>query len=181
MFYSLPPVVRRKPRKRSVLEQRLPEQWVIPSEDNRTEVSIVAIEIDIPVSRMDQQNTSGMEALMRQMQESMRQMQEDAARQAEFSKQQAAIMAQQAEVITRLQQQNAASASHQVPPPPGAPLLEQAPTVQNALPNTQNTVPNVQNIQEDTNLPTGPAPPRFCLNCPRPIHPTTRTLPSSSK
>ena len=93
VFHSLPPVVRRRPRKRSVSEQRLLEQWVTPSEDNRTEVSIVAIEIDIPVSRMDQQNTSGMEALMRQMQESMRQMQEDAARQAEFSKQQAAIMA----------------------------------------------------------------------------------------
>ncbi|KAF5931677.1 hypothetical protein HYC85_027848 [Camellia sinensis] len=86
VFHSLPPVVRRRPRKRSVSEQRLPEQWVAPSEGNRTEVSIVAIEIDIPVSRMDQQNTSGMEALMRQMQESMRQMQEDAARQAEFSK-----------------------------------------------------------------------------------------------
>ena len=86
-------------------------------------------------------------------------MQEDAARQAEFSKQQATVMAQQAELITRLQQQNAASASHQVPPPPGVPLPEQAPTVQNALPNTQNTLPNVQNIQEDTDLPTGPAPP----------------------
>ncbi|KAF5933761.1 hypothetical protein HYC85_029932 [Camellia sinensis] len=159
VFHSLPPVVRRRPRKHSVSEQRLPEQWVTPSEDNRTEVSIVAIEIDIPVSRMDQQNTSGMEALMRQMQESMRQMQEDAARQAEFSKLQAAIMAQQAELITRLQQQNAASTSHQVPPPQGAPLPEQAPTVQNALPNTQNTVPNVQNMQEDMNLPTGPALP----------------------
>ena len=59
VFHSLPPVVRRRPRKRSVSEQRLPEQWVTPSEGNRTEVSIVAIEIDIPVSRMDQQNTSG--------------------------------------------------------------------------------------------------------------------------
>ena len=86
-------------------------------------------------------------------------MQEDAARQAEFSKQQAAIMAQQAELITRLPQQNAAFASHQVLPPPGAPLPEQAPTVQNALPNTQHTVPNVQTMQEGTNLPTGPTPP----------------------
>ena len=146
MFHSLPPVVRRKPIKRSVSEQRLSEQWVTPSEDNRAEVSIVAIEIDIPVSRMDQQNTSGMEALMRQMQESMRQMQEDAARQAEFSKQQAAVMAQQAELITRLQQQNAASASHQVPLPTGSPLPEQTLTVQNAPPNTQNTVPNIQNL-----------------------------------
>ena len=80
MFYSLPPVIRRKPKRRSVSEQRLSGQWVTPSEDNRAEVSIVAIEIDIPVSRMDQQNTSGMEALMRQMQESMRQRQENAAR-----------------------------------------------------------------------------------------------------
>ncbi|KAF5931962.1 hypothetical protein HYC85_028133 [Camellia sinensis] len=144
VFHSLPPVVKRRPRKRSVSEQRLPKQWVTPSEDNRTEVSIVAIEIDIPVSRMDQQNTSGMEALMRQMQESMRQMQEDAARQAEFSKQQAAIMAQQAELITRLQQQNAASASHHVPPPPGAPTYKRTRTFQR-----------------------GQLCPRFRLNCPR--------------
>ena len=61
-----------------------------------------------------------MEAMVRQMNESMKQMQDDAIRQAEFSKQQAAVMAQQSELITRLQQQNAASASHQVPPPLGA-------------------------------------------------------------
>ena len=66
---------------------------------------------------------------MRQMQESMKQLHEDAARQAEFSKQQAAIMAQQAELIARLQQQNTASASHQIPPPAGAPLPEKAPAI----------------------------------------------------
>ncbi|KAF5932738.1 hypothetical protein HYC85_028909 [Camellia sinensis] len=159
VFHSLPPVAKRKPKRRSVSEQRLSEQWVISSEDYRTEVSITAAEIDTPVRQMEQQNTSGMEALMRQMQESMRQMHDDAARQTEFSKQQAAVMAQQSELITRLQQQNTASASHQIPPPAGAPLPEQAPTVQNAPPNAQNTLPNVQNLQEDTSLPTGPAPP----------------------
>ena len=72
VFHSLPPVTRRKPKRRSVSEQRLSEQWVTSSEDYRTEVSITAIETDIPVRQMDQQNTSGIEALMRQMQESMR-------------------------------------------------------------------------------------------------------------
>ncbi|KAF5932034.1 hypothetical protein HYC85_028205 [Camellia sinensis] len=83
-------------------------------------------------------------------------------------------MAQQAELITRLQQQNAASASHQVPPPAGAPLPGQTPTIQNAPPNVQNAVPNIQNLQEDTNLPTGPAPPPFptqLSKTPAPNHP----------
>ncbi|KAL7223558.1 hypothetical protein ACSBR1_025085 [Camellia fascicularis] len=79
---------------------------------------------------------------MRQMQEAMKIMQEDAARQAEFAKQQAAIMAQQAELITRLRQQNGASASHQAPPPPRVPIPEETP-----------------NVQEGTDIPTGPAPP----------------------
>ncbi|KAF5934573.1 hypothetical protein HYC85_030744 [Camellia sinensis] len=159
VFHSLPPVVRRRPKRRSVSEQRLPEQWSTLAVNSRAEVLVSAIEIHIPVSQQDQQNTARMEEMMRQLQESMKQMQEDVARQAEFSKQQATVMAQQAELITRLQQQNAASSSHQVPPPPGIPLPEQAPTVQNALPNTRNTLPNVQNVQEDTDLPTGPAPP----------------------
>ena len=55
---------------------------------------------------------AGMEEMMRQLQESKKLMQQDAARQTEFAKQQAATMAQQAELITRLQQQNGASASH---------------------------------------------------------------------
>ncbi|KAL7174221.1 hypothetical protein ACSBR2_033473 [Camellia fascicularis] len=91
---------------------------------------------------MDQQNTSGMEAMMRQMQETMKLMQQDAVRQAEFSEQQAAIMAQQAELITRLQQQSGASASQQVPPPAGAPAPRETP-----------------NVQEGTDIPVGPAPP----------------------
>jgi len=120
----------------------LPEQWSTPSVDSRVEVSIFAIEIDIPVGQMDQQNTSGMGAMMRQLQESMKLMQQDAVRQAKFAKQQATIMAQQAELITRLQQQNEASASYQAPPPLGV--------------QTPGETPNVQ---EGTNIPIGSAPP----------------------
>lgn len=83
--------------------------------------------------------------MVRQLQESMKTMQQDAVRQAEFAKQQAEVMAQQAELIARLQQQTGASALHQVPPPPRVPIPEDT--------------PNVQNVQEDTDLPTGPAPP----------------------
>ncbi|KAL7166278.1 hypothetical protein ACSBR2_037034 [Camellia fascicularis] len=51
-------------------------------------------------------------------------------------------MAQQAELVARLQQQAEASTSHQAPPPPRVPILEE-----------------VANVQEDTDIPTGPAPP----------------------
>ncbi|KAL7173211.1 hypothetical protein ACSBR2_032644 [Camellia fascicularis] len=95
-----------------------------------------------PVIQIDQGKMAGVEEMMRQMQEAMKIMQEDAARQAEFAKQQAAIMAQQAELITRLQQQNGASASHQTPPPPRIPTLGET-----------------ANVQEGTGIPTGPAPP----------------------
>ncbi|KAL7189606.1 hypothetical protein ACSBR1_039285 [Camellia fascicularis] len=95
-----------------------------------------------PVIQLDQGSMAGVEEMMRQMQEAMKIMQEDAARQAEFAKQQAAIMAQQAELISRLQQQNGASASHQAPPPPGIPTLGET-----------------ANVQEGTGIPTGPAPP----------------------
>lgn len=54
-------------------------------------------------------------------------------------------MAQQAELITQLQQQTGASASHQVPPPTRVPIPEET--------------ANIQNAQEDTDIPTGPAPP----------------------
>ncbi|KAF5932853.1 hypothetical protein HYC85_029024 [Camellia sinensis] len=72
----------------------------------------------------------------------MKLMQQDAVRQAEFAKQQAAVMAQQAELITRLQQQSGASASQQVPPPAGAPAPGETP-----------------NVQDDADIPSGPAPP----------------------
>ncbi|KAF5932854.1 hypothetical protein HYC85_029025 [Camellia sinensis] len=72
----------------------------------------------------------------------MKLMQQDAVRQAEFAKQQAAVMAQQAELITRLQQQSGASASQQVPPPTGAPAPGETP-----------------NVQDDADIPSGPAPP----------------------
>ncbi|KAL7170631.1 hypothetical protein ACSBR2_035500 [Camellia fascicularis] len=85
---------------------------------------------------------AGMEEMMRQLQESMKTMQQDAARQAEFAKQQAEIMAQQADLIARLQPQTGASASHQDPPPPRVPILGEA-----------------TNVQDDTDIPVGPAPP----------------------
>ncbi|KAF5932790.1 hypothetical protein HYC85_028961 [Camellia sinensis] len=96
----------------------------------------------IPISQIDQQNTSGMEAMMRQMQESMKLMQQDATRQEEFAKQQVAIMVQQVEVIIKLQQQSGASASQQVPPPAGAPAPGETP-----------------NVQGGTDIPVGPALP----------------------
>ncbi|KAL7191609.1 hypothetical protein ACSBR2_023647 [Camellia fascicularis] len=83
-----------------------------------------------------------MEEMIRQLQESMKIMQQDALRQAEFAKQQAVVIAQQAELITRLQQQNGASASHQAPPLPRVPIPGETP-----------------NVQEGTGIPTGPAPP----------------------
>ncbi|KAL7186468.1 hypothetical protein ACSBR2_028254 [Camellia fascicularis] len=85
---------------------------------------------------------AGIGEMMRQLQKSMKLMQQDAVRQVKFAKQQAAIMAQQAELITRLQQQVGASASHQAPPPPRVPIPEETP-----------------NVQEGTDIPTGPAPP----------------------
>ncbi|KAL7180441.1 hypothetical protein ACSBR1_043610 [Camellia fascicularis] len=51
-------------------------------------------------------------------------------------------MAQQAELITKLQQQAGASASHQDPPPPRVPILREA-----------------TNVQDDMDIPVGPAPP----------------------
>ncbi|KAL7165125.1 hypothetical protein ACSBR2_040911 [Camellia fascicularis] len=69
-------------------------------------------------------------------------MQQDAVRQAEFAKQQAVVVAQQEELITKLQQQAGVSASHQDPPPPRVPILGEA-----------------TNVQDDTDIPVGPAPP----------------------
>ncbi|KAF5931793.1 hypothetical protein HYC85_027964 [Camellia sinensis] len=106
VFHSLPHVVKRRQRKRSVSEQRSPEQWFPPSADSRIEIPIVAIEIDLPVVQIDQNSMAtptGVDEMIHQMQETMRAMQQDATRRDEFAKQQAEIMAQQAELITRLQ------------------------------------------------------------------------------
>ncbi|KAF5934346.1 hypothetical protein HYC85_030517 [Camellia sinensis] len=115
VFHSLPPVIRRRPRKRSVSEQRLLEQWITPSVDSQIEIPIVAIEIDLPIVQTNQGNMAaptGVEEMMRQMQETMRAMQQDAVRRDE------------------LQQHAGASASHPAPPPPGIPAPEEAPNVQ---------------------------------------------------
>lgn len=88
---------------------------------------------------------ASLEEMVRQLQDSMKMMQQDAVRQAEFAKQQATVVSEQADLIVRLQQQTGASASLQVPPPLRVLIPEE----------TLNT----QNVQEDTDLPTGPAPP----------------------
>ncbi|KAL7202071.1 hypothetical protein ACSBR1_033698 [Camellia fascicularis] len=106
---------------------------------------------------------AGVEKMMRQMQETMKIIQEDAARQAEFAKQQAVIMAQQAELITRLQQQAGASASHQAPPPPRVPIPQET--------------TNVQNVQENTGIPTGPPSPPILPQLSK--APTSINLPDS--
>ncbi|KAL7223096.1 hypothetical protein ACSBR1_024721 [Camellia fascicularis] len=87
-------------------------------------------------------------------------MQQDAARQAEFAKQQAEVMAQQVKLIARLQQQTGASASHQTPPLPRVPILGET-----------------ANVQEDTNIPTGPAPPPILPQLSK--APTPTNLPDS--
>ncbi|KAL7209170.1 hypothetical protein ACSBR1_030836 [Camellia fascicularis] len=96
---------------------------------------------DTLVIQPDQYNVASMEEMMCQLQENMKIMQQDAARQVEFAKQQAEVIAQQAELIARLQQQIGASASHQAPPPPRMLILGKT-----------------TNVQEDTDIPTGPAP-----------------------
>ena len=83
--------------------------------------------------------------MVRQLQDNMKAMQQETVRQAEFAKQQAVVIAQQAETIARLEQQIGVSTSHQVPPPPRVPI--------------PGETANVQNVQEDTDIPTGPALP----------------------
>ena len=75
----------------------------------------IPIETDLPIVQLNRNSMTaptGVEEMIRQMQEPMRAMQQDAVRRDELAKQQAEIMTQQAELITRLQQQNTASASH---------------------------------------------------------------------
>ena len=79
---------------------------VSPISGSLIEIPIVAIEIDLPVVQKDQDSMAtptGVDEMIRQMQETMRAMQQDTIRRDEFAKQQAEIMAQQAELITRLQ------------------------------------------------------------------------------
>lgn len=73
VFYSLPPVIRQRPRKHSVSEQR-----TTPSVDSQIGIPITAIEIDLPIVQTNQDSMAtptGVEEMMRQMQETMRAMQ----------------------------------------------------------------------------------------------------------
>ena len=114
--------------------------------DSQAEASVFTTEREyIPIIQSELSSMASLEEMVCQLQESMKTMQQDVVRQAEFAKQQATVMTEQVELIIRLQQQAGASASHQAPPPPRVSIPEET--------------PNVQNIQEDTDIPTGPAPP----------------------
>ncbi|KAF5933045.1 hypothetical protein HYC85_029216 [Camellia sinensis] len=71
-------------------------------------------------------------------------------------------MNEQAELIVRLQQQNGASASQQVPPPPGIP-----------------TPGETANVQNDTDIPTGPPPPPILPQIQPQLSKTPTNLPDS--
>ncbi|KAL7255381.1 hypothetical protein ACSBR1_009522 [Camellia fascicularis] len=141
-FFSLLQRVKRPIRHRSPVPQS-PVQRSLSTSPVRSwaEISVSTSERGYTLVQLDQQFSVRMEEMIHQPQESMKIMQQDAARQAEVAKQQAEVMAQQAELIARLQQQTGASASHQAPPPPRVPILRET-----------------ANVQEDTDIPTGPAP-----------------------
>ena len=63
--------------------QQLPAQWSLNSQ---VEISKPTADTGIPVAQLDQDNMSGLEEMVRQLQESMKTIQQDAARQAEFAK-----------------------------------------------------------------------------------------------
>ncbi|KAF5933448.1 hypothetical protein HYC85_029619 [Camellia sinensis] len=92
----------------------------------------------------------------------MKMMQQDAVQQAEFAKQQATVMNEKAELIVRLQQQTRASASQQVPPPPGIP-----------------TPGETANVQNDTDIPTGPPLPLILPQIQPQLSKTPTNLPDS--
>ncbi|KAF5932779.1 hypothetical protein HYC85_028950 [Camellia sinensis] len=147
VYRSLPPVTRRRTaRQRASVQQSVQRALSTPPELSRDQGPVSSTEREhIPVIQPEQNSMASLEEMVRQLQESMKMMQQDAVRQAEFAKQQATVVSEQAELIVRLLQQNRASASQQVPPPPRVPIPEET--------------PNARNVQEDTDLPTGPAPP----------------------
>ncbi|KAF5933062.1 hypothetical protein HYC85_029233 [Camellia sinensis] len=110
--------------------------------NSQAEVLVSIAESDILVVQLDQGSMAGLEEMMCQLQESMKAMQQDATYQAEVAARQVEVVTQQAKLITRLQQQTEASASHTPPPPPRVPILGEMP-----------------NVQENMDVPTGPAPP----------------------
>ena len=83
MFYSLPPVARRRSVRHSVSVPRLPDQW---SFNSQVGISKSTTEADTQAVQINQGSMSGMEDMVRQLQESMKAMQEDAVREAEFAK-----------------------------------------------------------------------------------------------
>lgn len=147
MYHSLPPVTKRRTvRQRASVQQSVQRALSTPPVYSRDQDSVSPTEREhIPIIQSEQTSMASLEEMVRQLQESMKVMQQDAVRQAEFAKQQATVMNKQAELIMRLQQQTGASASMQVPPLLRVPIPEET--------------PNARNVQEDTDIPTGPAPP----------------------
>ncbi|KAF5932268.1 hypothetical protein HYC85_028439 [Camellia sinensis] len=144
VHHSLPPVTRQRTvRQKASVQQSVQRALSTPPEFSRDQGHVSPTEREhILVIQPEQNSMASLEEMVRQLQESMKMMQQDAVRQAEFAKQQATIMNEQAELIMRLQQQNGASASQQVPPPPRIPILGET-----------------ANVQNDTDIPIGPPPP----------------------
>ena len=67
MFLSLPPVTRRRSKRRSVSVQRSPDQWSTPPVNSQAEVSVSTAGTDMPVVQLDQHNMAGMEEMTRQL------------------------------------------------------------------------------------------------------------------
>ena len=147
MYHSLPPVSKRKAtRQRISVQQSVQRASSTPPVYSRDQDPVSPTERErIPAIQPEQNSMASLEEMVRQLQESMKMMQQDAARQAEFARQQATVMSEQADLIGRLQQQTGASPSQQTPPPLRVPIPEET--------------PNARNVQEDTDIPTGPAPP----------------------
>ena len=85
MFLSLPPVTRRRLKRRSVSILRSADLLSILPVIGQAEVSVFTTGTDFPFVQIDQHNMAGIEEMMRQLQESMKAMQLDAARQTEFA------------------------------------------------------------------------------------------------
>ncbi|KAF5933378.1 hypothetical protein HYC85_029549 [Camellia sinensis] len=124
--------VKRSVRHRPPVQQ-LPTQW---SWNNQVKISEPTADTGILVAQLDRDNMSGLEEIVRQLQDSMKAMQQDAVRQAEFTKQQAVA-----------------------PPPPRVPILGEATHVQDDtdIPGGPAPPPVLPQLSKTpTNLPDSP-------------------------
>ena len=97
-------LVKRPVRHRSSVQQSSDQQSLsISPVCGWVEISEPTADTDIPIAQLDQDNMSGLEEMVRQLQDSMKAMLQDAVQQAVFAKQQAVGIAQQSETIARLE------------------------------------------------------------------------------